>query len=237
MNKHTTIQTISVALTLCIAAGSHAQELITNGGFESGLAGWTTADSIGSDGTFQIQSGTASNANGLPVAAPVEGTRAAMTDSGGPGSHALLQSFNVPLTAPQATLRFSLYIGNRATAFSTPSTLDWTTPTLNQQARVDIMTTGADPFSTNAADILQNVFQTTVGSPLVTGYNEITIDITALLAAHAGETLLLRFAEADNVNIFNFGVDGVSLLIVPSPASLALLGLGGLAVNARRRRV
>jgi hypothetical protein len=237
MNKHTTIQTISVALTLCIAAGSHAQELITNGGFESGLAGWTTADSIGSDGTFQIQSGTASNANGLPVAAPVEGTRAAMTDSGGPGSHALFQSFNVPLTAPQATLRFSLYIGNRATAFSTPSTLDWTTPTLNQQARVDIMTTGADPFSTNAADILQNVFQTTVGSPLVTGYNEITIDITALLAAHAGETLRLRFAEADNVNIFNFGVDGVSLLVVPSPASLALLGLGGLAVNARRRRV
>lgn len=235
MNKSTTITSISVALVLCIAARAHAQELVTNGGFESGLAGWSLADSVGSDGGFQLQSGSTSGINGLPVAAPVEGLRAAMTDSGGPGSHALFQDFNVPLTVPQATLRFSLYIGNRATAFSTPNTLDWTTPTLNQQARVDIMSTGADPFSTNLADILQNVFQTTIGSPLVTGYNEVTVDITALLAAHAGETLRIRFAEADNVNIFNFGVDGVSLLVVPSPSSLALLGLGALAVSSRRR--
>jgi hypothetical protein len=44
-------------------------------------------------------------------------------------------------------------------------------------------------------------------TPAVTGYNTFSFDLTALLVARAGQTLRLRFAEVDNVNVFNFGVD------------------------------
>lgn len=235
MNKHITNAPVFVAAILCLATPASAQELLTNGGFESGFAGWTHADQIASDGTFQIQSGTTSPINGFSVPAPVQGLRAAMTDSTGPGSHVLYQDFAIPAFVPQATLRFSLYIKNSAGAFSTPNSLDWATPVLNQQARVDIVTTGADPFSTSAPDVLQNVFQTALGSALETGYNSFTIDVTALLAAHAGETLRLRFAEADNVNFFNFGVDAVSLA-VPAPGESGLLGLAIVGLARRRGR-
>jgi len=231
INNHASSALVAASALLCTAA--HAQELLTNGGFESGLSGWTRTNQVGSDGTFHLQSGVVSPVNGFAVPAPREGAVAAMTDSGGPGSHVLYQDFIVPLSVPVATLRFSLYINNAATAFTTPNTLDFSTPALNQQARVDIMTTSADPFSVGGPDVLQNVFQTIVGSALVTGYNDFTIDITALLAAHAGETLRLRFAETDNVNSFNFGVDAVSLT-VPAPSALALIAIG--CLNAARRR-
>lgn len=232
INKNASIAIIVSLATLTGTA--RAQDLIVNGGFETGFSGWTRVDQLGSDGTFQVQSGVTSPVNGFAVASPRQGGFAAMTDSVGPGAHALYQDFAVPLSVPTATLRFSIFVNNGATAFSTPASLDWATPTLNQQARVDITTTGADPFSVAPGDVLQNVFQTIVGSPLVTGYNDFTIDITALLSAHAGETLRLRFAETDNVNFFNFGVDAVSLT-VPAPSVLALLGVGCLGAARRRR--
>jgi hypothetical protein len=36
-----------------------------------------------------------------------------------------------------------------------------------------------------------------------------------------GQTVRLRFAETDNVNFFNFGVDNVTVNI-PAPSALAL---------------
>lgn len=228
---------LSSVLVLGALAGSsaRAQELITNGSFESGFAGWTRVNQLGSDGTFHLQSGATTPINGFSVPTPPHGATAAMTDSVAPGTHVLYQDFVVPASVPAATLRFSLYINNSAGAFSTPSALDWSTPVLNQQARVDIMTIGSDPLSADPSGILQGVFQTTVGSSLVTGYNDFAIDVTSLLASHAGQTLRLRFAEADNVNFFNFGVDAVSLT-VPSPAGIGIVCIGaGLAARRRRR--
>jgi hypothetical protein len=158
-----------------------------------------------------------------------------MSDSAGPGSHALYQDFVVPAFVPGATLKFSIFVNNGATAFSTPNSLDFSTPALNQQARVDILRANADPFSLAPADVLLNAFQTALNSPLVTGYNDFTIDVGALLAANAGQTLRLRFAEVDNVNFFNFGVDAVSLTIIPAPSALALAGIIGLGATRRRR--
>jgi hypothetical protein len=226
-----------LALGAVLVAGGMVQarpDLITNGGFESGLAGWTRAQQLGSAGQFFDQTGATSPVNGLAVQAPPEGLHAAMSDAAGPGSRILYQDLVIPASVPFASIQFSLFINNRATAFSTPATLDFSTPTLNQQARVDLITTAADPFSVAPADILQNLFQTAVGSPLVTGYNPFNLDITALLSAHAGQTVRLRFAETDNVNIFNFGVDAVSVNVVPAPA-VGLLAIP-LVLLPRRRR-
>jgi len=233
---------IAAAMTLCLAAPAHASELIVNGGLEAGFSSWTLADSLGSDGAFFLQTGAASPVNGDVVPVPPSGTRAAMTDSQGPGSHVMYQDFIVPLLVGSVTLDFDLFVGNRAPLFATPAVgLDWTTPALNQQARVDILAAGTDPFSVAGADVLLNVFQTMPGDSFPLAYLAQSIDLSAFLGAHAGETLRLRFAEADNVGPFQLGVDNVSLTTespqaVPEPASLLLIGTGLAALGSRRLR-
>jgi len=228
-----------LAAILALASPAGAAPLLVNGSFESGFAGWTRMDQTGSEGTFALQSGTVSPVNGVVVPAPTNGLSAAMTDAEGPGTHVLYQDFVVPVGTLSGTLSFDVFVGNRAGAFSTPASLDFSTPALNQQARVDILRGSSNAFSVAAADVLATVFQTIVGSPLVTGYNTVSVNLSALLAANAGQTVRLRFAEVDNVNIFQFGVDRVSLEgsnTVPEPATLTLFGLGLLGVVHRRLR-
>jgi PEP-CTERM motif len=231
---------LAAVLTLG-ATSAAAAPLLVNGGFESGFSGWTRLNQLGSEGTFALQTGVVSPVNGDPVPAPPGGVAAAMSDAFGPGSHVLYQDFVIPAGTLSGTASFSVFVGNGAGAFSTPATLDFSTPTLNQQARVDIIRTTADPFSVAAADVLMNLFQTIVGSPLVTGYNTVTVNLSSLLAANAGSTLRLRFAEVDNVFTFQFGVDNVNLdasaTAVPEPATMVLMGMAMAGAMARRKRV
>ena len=236
-NRRKILIRLSAAFTCSLWVCAQAAS-ITNGGFESGLAGWTKADQLGSEGTFALQTSGASPVNGTSVPSPPGGSTAAMTDAQGPGSHVLYQTFMATAPVPQAMLSFDLFIGNRAAAFSTPNSLDFATPTLNQQARVDILAGGADPFSVSAADVLMNLFQTTAGDALVSGYSHHASDITTLLNSHLNTPLTLRFAEADNVFTFQFGVDNVDIqesaeAAVPEPSSIWLLIAGALFVVTR----
>jgi len=136
-------------------------------------------------------------------------------------------------------LSFDLFLGNRGGAFVTanPATvgLDFSTPALNQQARVDILRSSANPFSVAASDVLMNLYQSRPGDPLVSGYNTLSFNLSPLFAANAGATLRLRFAETDNLAQLQLGVDNVSLDAVPEPAALVLLGTGLAALWIRRR--
>jgi len=178
--------------------------------------------------------------NGAVVPAPPGGSTAAMSDAQGPGSHVLYQTLMVTAPVNQTMLSFDLFVGNRAPAFFTPNTLDFATPTLNQQARVDILTGGADPFSVSAADVLMNVFQTSTGDPLVSGYTHHISDITALLNSHLNTPLTLRFAETDNVFAFQLGVDNVNIQeasAVPEPSFTWLMMAGAVfAIGLIRHR-
>jgi hypothetical protein len=232
---------MAIAVTGILASSAQSQVLVGNGGFEAGFASWTRADQLGSNGTFALQSGTISPVNGTPVPAPPGGTHAAMTDAQGPGTHVMFQDFVVP-SSPilSAQLQFSVFIGNRATAFFVPSppSLDFSTPTLNQQARVDILNGGTDPFSVSAIDVLATAYQTTTADPLVSGYNTVTVDLTTLFAANAGHMLRLRFAEVDNVFTFQMGVDNVNLTVtpVPEPSTITLCSVATLGLWRWRRR-
>lgn len=231
---------LSAGALTCLAPSLAPAQTVLNGSFESGLAGWTTVDQIGSNGAFFAQIGTSSPVNGFAVPAPPNGARSAMTDAVAGGSHVLYQDILVPaIVSPGTLIAFSLYLDNGAETYFNPGNLDWAMTNtngqlnLNQQARIDLMTTTADPFSTSTADILQNLFQTDGTTPSTLGYSSFQFDITAVLQAHAGQTIRLRFAEADNISFFNMGVDDVR--IVPSPSS-ALVLCGALASVAPRRR-
>ncbi|MEO7599359.1 MAG: hypothetical protein ABIV50_10530 [Opitutus sp.] len=149
----------------------------------------------------------------------------------------MYQDFVVNGGLTNYSLAVSLFIFNQSSVgFRTPGTLDFATPALNQRARVDIMTTTADIFSLTAGDVLQNLFETKPGDPVVSGYDSMQFDITALMQANQGATLRLRFSEVDNVAPFNFGVDAVDIRIggssVPDvlPWATEWLTLGALGV-------
>lgn len=205
------------AMALC---HSPAAELISNGGFESGLSAWSTADAVGGDGTFYLQSGTTSPSIAEPVPAPPGGVNAAMSDGQGPGSHVLYQDFLVLGVVGSALLTLDLFIGNRGQDFYTPDHLDFSLNELNQQARVDILKSGTDPFSVSPTDVLFTVYQTQSGDPLVSGYDPLSVDLTGLLNSYLNQTLRLRFAEVDNFGPLQMGVDNISLVTRETPGAV-----------------
>lgn len=233
----------SCALLLGLGSAAHAAPTLVNGGFEAGLAGWTVVDQTGGEGTFFVQVGAASPVLGDAVPTPPQGAVAAMSDGAGPGSHVLYQDF--PAIAGPATLRFDLFLGNRADRYATPDSLDFAltsqtgAQTRNQQVRVDILRAGALPFSVDAADVLLTLYRAQVGDALVAGYFAVAADLGGLLAAHDGESLRLRFAETDNLEALQMGVDDVRFeaASVAAPGSALMLCTTALAaLGASRRR-
>jgi hypothetical protein len=217
-----------------LVAVANASPILTNGSFESGLTAWTVVDQVEGSGSWFSQTGTQSPLNSFDVPVPPDGSFAAMTDQGGPGSHVLYQDFVVPADVTNASLSFDYFINNLAGTFFTPNTLDFT-GVENQQTRVDIITTLADPFSVAPADVL---FALLAPNANTATYQTFATNLTAFLQAHEGETLRLRFAEVDNQGNFNMGIDAVNLDVnaVPEPTSVTLLGLGLAGLGARRWR-
>lgn len=221
----------AATLALVASCRSAPAQTLLNGGFESNggagtpfLTDWITADQFGSANSFYAQAGTGTPIFGQTVPAPPEGSFAAMTDTGGAGSHVLYQDFVVPVgVGGQADLSFQVFVNNQAGDFFAPATLDYTAA-INQQARVDLLTAASDPFSVAGGDVLLNLYQTKPADLLTSGYTLVNADVSSLFLAHAGETLRLRFAEVDNQNALNFGVDAVRLRVsaAPEPGSLAL---------------
>ena len=196
---------LGVVLTLAIP-GVSGGATVVNGGFEAGnFTGWLVArlgDSFPGSSWF-VYTGDATPLNRFPIAPPPEGTHAATTDQGGPGSHALYQQV-VLEPGLRHVLSFDLYYNNHSGGFATPPTLDiGAFP--NQQYRVDVLRPTADLFSVAPGDVLATVFQTREDDPAILAPTRITFD----LSAFAGTTVALRFAEVDNVFFFNASVDNV----------------------------
>lgn len=241
---------LTVAMLLVAPTASPAVELITNGGFETGgFDGWTvnTRRTGMGDGSFFVapNSGAAATRSGIGTAInPTGGMFFAISDQANPGESALSQSFTVPAAAAAVTLTFDWFL-NDLSGFNPavhPSGLDNSaggTQEPNQHARIDILAAGAGAFSTAPADIVRSILAPVPapGAGVNPWIASGPVDLTAALAP--GGTYQIRFAEVDNLDFLNLGVDNVSIsaTAIPAPAALPLLlgGLGALAVAARRR--
>jgi hypothetical protein len=184
---------------------------------------WTVVDQVGGAGSWFAQTGAVSPLNAFAVAAPSSGSFAAMSDQPNPGSHILYQ--DIAVTSAEQVVRFDLYLNSQA-AFVSPATLDYAAGP-NQQFRADIMSTAA-PITDVGAGVLLNIYQTKPGDPAVSGYTQ----VSASLAPFVGQTVRLRFAEADNGLYFNAGVDNITTGVPVPTLSPAMLGLMALALAA-----
>lgn len=81
----------------------------------------------------------------------------------------------------------------------------------NQQYRVDLLKPTAAPFSVEPGDILATVFRTKPGDPPALTPTLQVFD----LSSFAGSTVRLRFAEVDNLSMFQAGVDAVVITSRP----------------------
>lgn len=95
----------------------------------------------------------------------------------------------------------------------------------NQHMRIDLLTADAPEFTTDAPYIDFNLFDGLLAQsqndPPV--WQNFMFDITPLIIP--GSTFRLRFAAVNNLFVLNMGVDNVSLIAVPEPASTILVAL------------
>jgi len=186
-------------------------QLINNGGFEAGLAGWTSIDEVGSSGSWFAFGGALGPVSFLPLAPPAMGALQAVTDQDAPGSHILYQDVTIP---PLATATLDLLLWYNCYApqgFAPQPTLDYTVPGPNEQFRIDIMNPLA-PVNDMGAGVLLPVLLTHAADALVLPPY---VHVTANLSSFAGQTVRLRFAEVDNQSNLNVGIDAVSILAEP----------------------
>jgi hypothetical protein len=149
---------------------------------------------------------------------PAGGNFFALSDQTGPGSYSLTQSFTLS-SAATVHVSFDFFANNWDGGPFNNGRDFHTSP--NQNAEVDILTGGADPFTNSSADIVATLWGPG-GDPVTSPNPWATYADTLSLAAG---TYQIRFAETDNQSYFNMGVDNVSVS-VPEPSTWALLAFG-----------
>ena len=191
-------------------------QLINNGGFESGLTGWTVFDQAGGSGSFYSVSGTGNpGGNGCcSTVGPKTGTFFAGSGQNGPGTHALLQTFTVSPAAVgsrRIILEFDQFVNDYDGGAINPAGLDYTAVP-NEHARVDLLSATSTPLNTTTG-VVRNFYigNDGLGGPFPLPYKHYVFDISNEVGA--GGTFQLRFAEVDNQGFFNQGVDNVSIVV------------------------
>ncbi len=215
-----------------------AQDPFVNGSFETGdFQGWTVFQQPGSGGDWFVYQGDQL----FPLPSPPSGQYAAATNQEGPSSQILFQDIFVP-AGENALCSVIVYYDNAGGSFVIGPGLAYALDD-NQQARIDIISTDADPFTVSSG-VLLNVFQTEPGDPNELGYTTVEFD----LSPYAGTTVRFRAAEVDNLGVFNFAIDdvncggGAAVTGIPTlgewgmTAMAGVLGIAGL-LYARRKRV
>jgi hypothetical protein len=209
---------VFLAVALFAAPGGAGAATIVNGDFESGtLAGWqvhrvtTAGDWFAYQGTDAPIGRKRKPVPADPVQAPPQGAHAAISDQANPDTLILYQDVALEPGRRHQLSLFAYYDSYKPIAVPTPNTLSVDDASLdgqkNQQYRIDVMRPDAPLESVDPADILRTVFATRPGDPQTLAPTR----LTAGLGDFAGQTVRLRIATAVHEEVFNAGVDDVSI--------------------------
>ncbi len=211
--------------TFALAFDANADvQLITNGGFETGLTGWTVTSSAGSGGSWFADTNPFTPLTGHSTVGPFSGTGYAVTDQVGPGVNALSQDYTVPGGTTSLTLTFDMFIN------------DWAPSAGDESMSVLILGIGGNPVTGAGTTLISTDTLVTAGVP-----NPYIAYDFAIAGFVTGDTYVLDFRETDTVFNMNVGLDDVSLDAavagVPEPSTIVLLlgALGAIGVFGRRR--
>ena len=203
------------ALLMLLAPSGAAAATVVNGDFESGnLRGWQVHRAIQAGNWFAYEGTNApigSKRGANPVQPPPQGDFAAIVDQANPDTLILYQDV---VLEPGRSHRLGMivyYDSYAPIATPTPDTLSVDEEVLagqsNQQYRIDVMRPDAPLESLAPADILDTVFRTKKGDPARLSPTRVTADLTRF----AGQTVRLRISSAVTEEVFNAGLDAVSI--------------------------
>src|SRR4051794_4559009 len=132
-------------LALCLPVLASAQNLISNGGFEAGLTGWT----VNNSGSGGVISTNLTNVGGVATVGAASGSFYAATQQTGPGTHTFSQDFT---TTGSVNVSFDMFVNDwDGGPFCGPG-LNHTGAAV-ECGRVDVLTAGSGAFDTGAGVI------------------------------------------------------------------------------------
>ncbi len=204
---------LAIAASL-LAAGSAGAAGPAEGGFESGLAAWTKTSFYGNTEWTARTTAAAEGEFGFKAPLPAAvGRYVAVTGYGDNDTAILSQPFALPTASTLGLSLYLFYKSDAPIAVPAPDTL-FVKPFGeggNQQVRVDVLKANAPLESVSPNDILATLYASTAGGAEVL---EPTL-LSADLSQFAGQTVILRIADATSDGEMNVGVGAVALTATP----------------------
>lgn len=240
---------LGAVLVVLLAPGSAEAANVVNGGFESGtLNGWSVYQANpfgdwfayrGTETPIGASRKKQSQGRDVPVQPPPQGTYAAVTDEIEPDTLILYQDVALEPGLDYQLSMVAYYDSYKPIAIPTPDTLSVAGEALqlpngssqeNQQFRIDVMKPDAPLESVDPTDIFRTVFATKPGDRPTMAPRT----LTANLSAFAGQTVRLRIATAVTEEVFNAGVDAVSIASAPAGGFSSRHGSAGFRFGRAR---